>query len=320
MKKTFAIIYAVVALAGQATAVENQTQKAKKMGDGLYTDYVITYDLSTQTYSYAGCCGTFYEMKFSPFGNEGLLQFDFKVKESTLQPVMYIPDQDAFPATYVKGRYMGSADMINKYHAIERTETERIVFMDKWVYVLSKFQNKDSYVIEKVMVFGEIKSVKEAFAAKKKMENAKHKEVLQAYLDSAFAKQAELLPAWTASHQDLIKEREEAIFKVREEIKGVNAAYWNSPEGQRKLAEMRQPDVVLVNDTGSDLLLCYGSGAYWRLKPGEKKSFTCVGGKVYRGTPRPNNQTQFDATKNVLLDLDGKNCGRVVNASTVIQY
>lgn len=319
MKKMIAFAFAIVAFSGQVSAVENQTQKAKKMGDGLYTDYVITYDVSTQTYSYAGCCATFYDLKFSPFGNEGHVQFDFKVKESSLQSIMYIPDQDAFPATFVKGRYMGSADMINKYHAIERTETERIVFLDNWVYVLTNFKNKDSYVIEKVMAYGETKSVKEAFAAKKKMEKANHKAVLQAYLDSAFAKQAELLPAWTSSHQDVIKAREEAIFMVREEIKGVNSAYWNSPEGQRKLAEMRQAEVTLYNDTQGDLLICYGSGAYDRIKPGDKKTFSCTGGKVFRGTPRPNNSSQYDATKNLLLDLDGKNCGRVVNASTVIQ-
>jgi hypothetical protein len=109
------------------------------------------------------------------------------------------------------------------------------------------------------------------------------------------------------------------VKKRNHEIKGVNAAYWNSPEGQRKLAEMRQPDVILVNDTGADLLLCHGSGAYTRLKPGEKKAFTCTGGKVYRGTPRPNNNVQFDATDNLLLDLNGKNCGTTVNASSVIR-
>lgn len=301
-------------------AVENQTEKAQKMGDGVYTSYVITYDRSTSSYSFAGCCSDWYQFTFSDY-SAGHKKFEMKMTTSSFGPSMYIPDEDAYPVTFVKSRYMGDADMIEKYHAIEQYTEERIVFLDEWVYVLTNWINKDNYEIEKVFAFGEItggKAVKEAFAAKKKMEKANHKETLQAYLDAAFAKQQELLPKWKEENQSLINEREEAKIKVRAEIDGVNSAYWNSEEGQRKLAEWRKEDVTLVNDTNSDLLLCYGSGAYKALKPGEKTTFSCNNGKVYRGTLRPNNNSQYDRTDNILLDLNGNNCGNSVNASSVI--
>lgn len=95
-----------------------------------------------------------------------------------------------------------------------------------------------------------------------------------------------------------------------------NAAYWNSPEGQKKLNQLRKPNVVLYNDTQGEVLMCYGSGVSKVLKPGEKLEFTCDNGKIYKGKHRPNSE-QLDSTREVLLDLDGKNCGVTINASTL---
>ena len=96
----------------------------------------------------------------------------------------------------------------------------------------------------------------------------------------------------------------------------VNAAYWNSPEGQAKLNQLRKPKVTLVNDTQSDVLMCYGQGVSTTLKPGEKKEFSCDNGKIFKGKVRANSD-QLDSTGEVLLDLDGTNCGREIKASTL---
>lgn len=95
-----------------------------------------------------------------------------------------------------------------------------------------------------------------------------------------------------------------------------NAAYWSSPEGQKKLNQLRKPKVTLINDTGADVLMCYGQGVSTTLKPGEKKEFSCDNGKIFRGAIRPNS-TQLDNTGKVLLDLNGNNCGITINASTL---
>ncbi len=95
-----------------------------------------------------------------------------------------------------------------------------------------------------------------------------------------------------------------------------NAAYWNSPEGQAKLNQLRKPKVTLVNDTQSDVLMCYGQGVSTVLKPGEKKEFSCDNGKIFKGKHRENSE-QLDSTGEVLLNLDGNNCGREIKASTL---
>lgn len=95
-----------------------------------------------------------------------------------------------------------------------------------------------------------------------------------------------------------------------------NAAYWNSPEGQKKLNQLRKPRVTLVNDTGGDFLICFGQGVSVTMKPGEKREFSCDNGKINRGKIRPNS-TQLDDTGVAVLNLDGTNCGAIINASTL---
>lgn len=95
-----------------------------------------------------------------------------------------------------------------------------------------------------------------------------------------------------------------------------NSAYWSSPEGQAKLNQLRKPKVTLVNDTQSDVLMCYGQGVSTVLKPGEKKEFSCDNGKIFKGKLRANSD-QLDSTGEVLLDLNGTGCGREVKASTL---
>lgn len=95
-----------------------------------------------------------------------------------------------------------------------------------------------------------------------------------------------------------------------------NSAYWSSPEGQAKLNQLRKPKVTLVNDTQSDVLMCYGQGVSTVLKPGEKKEFSCDNGKIFKGKLRANSD-QLDSTGEVLLDLNGTGCGREIKASTL---
>jgi hypothetical protein len=107
-----------------------------------------------------------------------------------------------------------------------------------------------------------------------------------------------------------------AVDSTQLTYNNANAAYWNSPEGQKKLNQLRKPRVTLVNDTGADLLMCYGQGVSTTLKPGEKKDFSCDNGKIFKGAVRPNS-TQLDNTGKVLIDLNGTNCGITINASTL---
>lgn len=79
---------------------------------------------------------------------------------------------------------------------------------------------------------------------------------------------------------------------------------------------MGQKRITLYNDKQVDVLMTYGQGVWKVLKPGEKMEFSCTSGKVYKGKRRPNSE-QLDSTSEVLLELNGKNCGAIINASTL---
>lgn len=155
--------------------------------------------------------------------------------------------------------------------------------------------------------------------AMKEMKTRDHKAVILQYLADMKVIQETATSNYTDDEKNKLVMREQAKADKAAGIQAKNAAYWNSEEGQRVLAKSKQAEVTLVNDTQGSVYLCYGQGASYDLKPGQKKTFACSGGKVYRGTLRPNNSSQYDATNNVLLDLNGSDCGRTVNASGVIR-
>jgi hypothetical protein len=319
MKMKNVLLFASCAVLGITNAQEDQTAKANKMGEGKFMSYVITE--SSGNYTYGGINREVWTFSFKPF--EG----DFKeivVQEADQKTNSYYPDEEAFPMTYVWGS-LNTESCMRGWNYIERRSENRLVILDEWVYILEKWENKDNYRIQKCFKKGEMSGfslTKKAFGAAKEMEKANHKETLQKYLDEAYKKQMELLPAWKEKNQAKLDQRQAAKVRYRFTIDSVNGKYWSSDEGKRVKARLDQKagqaKVTLVNDLGFDLLLCHGQGVSTRLKPGEKREFSCEeSSAVKKGKPRANNTLQFDATDVVLLSLDGKNCGRVVKASTV---
>ena len=155
--------------------------------------------------------------------------------------------------------------------------------------------------------------------ALKEMKSRDHVAVLKSYLSDMKAIQETATSNFTDKEKDEIAIIAQAKADKKAGIQAKNAAYWNSEEGQRVLARSRQPEITLVNDTESVLLLCYGQGVSSELKTGQKKTFSCTGTKVYRGTRRPGNSSQWDPTDNVLVERNGSNCDAVIRASTVIR-
>ncbi len=313
MKTKNILFYSCLLLGSMLNAQEDQTAKANKMGEGKFMSYVINE--SGGNYTYAGINKEPWTFSFKPY--EG----DYKeivVQEEGRSEDSYYPDEEAFPCTYVWGR-LNTESCMRGYDYIERNTELRMVVLDEWVYILEKWENKDSYRIRKCFKKGELsgfKLTKKAFGAAKEMENARHKETLQAYLNEAFKKQNELLPAWQANNRAKIDKRQAAKDRYRFTIDSVNGKYWSSAAGQKKKAEWAKPPVYIFNDTNTDLLMCHGQGVSTILKPGEKKEFSCVGGgKVYRGKRRPKNVQGLDRTDQVLLDLNGTNCGTTYKAS-----
>lgn len=316
MKTKNILFYACFLTGSLLNAQEDQTAKATKMGEGPFMSYVINE--SGGNYTYGGINKDVWTFTIKPY------EVDFKeivVKEAEETSTnSYYPDEEAFPATYVWGRY-NTETCMRGWDYIERREEDRMVVLDEWVYILEKWENKDKYRIKKCFKKGEFKGmklIKAQMGAAKEMEKANHKETLQKYLDEAFKKQSELLPAWQANNKAKMDKRQAAKDRYRFTIDSVNGKYWSSAAGQKKKAEWAKSPVYIYNDTNTEFLMCHGQGVSTLLKPGEKKEFSCAGGgRVYRGKRRPgNNTTQWDSTGQLLLDLNGSNCGLTYNASS----
>lgn len=240
MKTKNYLLYACLFFGGVLNAQEDQTAKATKMGEGPFMRYVI--DESGGNYTYGGIFKEVYTFTFKPYDVD-FKEIEIKEAEKT-STENYYPDEEAFPATYVWGR-LNTETCMRGWNYIERNKEKRMVVLDEWVYILDKWKSKDSYVIQKCFKKGELsgfKHTKKAFGAAKEMENAKHKETLQKYLDEAFKKQGELLPAWEANNKAKIDKQQAAKDRYRFTIDSVNGKYWSSAAGQKKKAEWANQD------------------------------------------------------------------------------
>lgn len=305
-------LIAVVSIlwANNSYAQENQTVKAEKTGDGVFMSYVISG--SKGSYAYAGIekepvtiTSKVYETSYK--------EMDVKMSGQD-KSTKYFPDNYAFPATYVYGYYETHPSIV-KHNLVQRDERKRLVVLDDWIYILENWKDKDNYTIVKVYKKGELKGaklIKESFAAAKMMEGMDHPKRLQTYLDEAFKNQMDAV--LTDNQKEIVDRQDKVKSRYKIIVDSINGKYWNSAEGQAKLKEWQKEDVVIENDTQSDFGFCYAQGVSQTLKPGEKYTFTCNSGKVYKGKPRPNS-SQLDRTDQLLFDLDGKKCGVVYKAS-----
>ncbi|MCA0430272.1 MAG: hypothetical protein LCH32_07190 [Bacteroidetes bacterium] len=297
------------------SAQEDQTAKATKMGEGKFLCYKV-FD-NSGTLSYDGIDDKPWSLTFKPF-QENLKEVVVQKEESN-DIYRYYPDEEGYPCTYILG-YKDNAKYMVGYDYIDYRSHTRLVFLDEWVYILTKWENKDRYEISKCFKKGEakgLKLMKLAMSSSKTMEEAKHKEALKKYFDEAFKKQEEVLPGWKEKNKALVDKKQAGKDRYKFCVDSINGRYWGSAEGQKKKAQWAQSPVYIYNDTNVEFLMCHGQGVSTFLKPGEKKEFSCSGGgKVYKGTKRPNNNTQLDKTDQLLLDLNGQNCGKTYNASS----
>lgn len=314
MKKLISILVTLFALG--AYAQENQVAKLENLKESILAKYVIKHE-GDNDYAFDGCCADHYIIEQSEFRGD-FLKFDFSKKGSSLGPSMYVPDVEAFPATFVNARYEGNQEMIEKYDVIQRFNEDRIVILDEWVYVL-EWNSKDDFVIDKVLRPGEfsgVKAVKASFKAKKVMKNADHYNTLKAYLDKAFAKQASLLPKWMEENEDLIKQREENRKKVLAEIRGFNEAFWETEEGKAILRNNQNFEnaqkswVYIENQSGRDIRVLPENGIGTTIRSGSKSHFDC-NQNIYYSTGTPDDHHAEDKA-GIIYRANSKCNGSVV--------
>lgn len=222
------------------------------------------------------------------------------------------------------------------------------VILNNVIYYLKdieNWQNPTSFKIDEIYILPEKKeasegeekkklTMKERIAAAKaamaasypeELTEIDHKKVLKEYFTAMAKKQstASLTAEEKTELAAIEKAEEDRVAKINER----NSEFWNGEEGQAirdrdaHFAKVEAEGAVLVNDLGTTLWICYGSGVSDDLEPGEKKIFRCDGdivGTVYKGTHTEGvSGADYNMATDAMFEV-ADYCGKTVNASTVM--
>ncbi|WP_109852154.1 hypothetical protein [Aquimarina sp. AU58] len=314
--------------------IKHQTQQLESIQAGNYTAY-LTQQSSSGTYE---------------GGLDVLLYKITNFKEYTVQPgvhkevymlfgedpdrpddhkeTMFLPDNEAFPITYVQKVYEGSPAMqkeIGYSPRINRlSDGNRIVFIDGKIFMIEDWVDKDNYELKAVLEYqakkmGGLKKMKEVMKSPKKMKAMQPHKTLQEYLDNAYNKQQEVYAKWiqTPKNAALI----ENIDQIRKFIIGaINKQrddWYNSVEYKRikeRNASARQSslesEVTISNNTGKDIYIyAEGSSNGSRVSANGRGTFNCKKNQYY----------SFDgnssASNGTLIVTANQSCGTTVNVN-----
>ncbi|PKV50336.1 hypothetical protein ATE84_2392 [Aquimarina sp. MAR_2010_214] len=241
---------------------------------------------------------------------------------------MFLPDNEAFPITYVEKVYEGSPKMqkeIGYSPRINRlSDGNRIVFMDGKIFMIEDWVDKDNYELKAVLEYqakkmGGFKKMKEVMKSPKKMKAMQPHKMLQEYLDNAYNKQQEVYAKWiqTPKNEALI----ENIDQIRKFIIGaINKQrddWYNSAEYKRikeRNADARQSslesEVTINNTTGKDIYIyAEGSSNGSRVSANGRGTFSCKKGLYYSFSGNSS------ASNGTLVSSANQSCGTTVNVN-----
>lgn len=236
---------------------------------------------------------------------------------------MFIPDNVAFPVTYMLRVYEGNNKTRKKVGYYPRTdvyEDTRAVFLNGKIYILENWKDKDNYKLDAVLEYREkplkgLKMMKEVLKSPKKMKSEKPHQVLQKYLDAATAKQKSYYATWIKKPENAktiqyLKDLKAATAKA---LKDYNQAIFDSPEYQRMLAHRRWMDknanMTVQNNTGRTIWVGSSPEAFitTEIQAGSSKSnISCTSDMYYYySSSKGSRGTKFHHKKS--------GCGTTVN-------
>lgn len=284
----------------QAQEVQSQTEELSKIKEGNYTAYLthkengkykggmenLDYVLKSKE-DYKIQPGVHQEIYFIRGGNP-----ERRDSQTTL---LFLPDNEAFPVTYIERFYEGNKEMQEELGYVQRVnrhaDDNRLVFLDEHIYIINNWEDKDHYDLEAVLEYeekpiGMLKMMKLNMKSPKKMAELQPKEKLQTYLDAASEKQKQVYAQWISKPKNkaLIANLEAKAKLMSKTITQMTDDWRNSEEYKRILENNRMADeaqnrskLTIVNNTGKRIQIRVdGSGSTSALEAGQSSSFDCT--------------------------------------------
>ncbi|WP_074407854.1 hypothetical protein [Aquimarina megaterium] len=314
--------------------IKHQTQQLEAIQVGNYTAY-LTQQSSSGTYE-GGLDVLLYKItnfkdyRIQPGAHKEVYMLfgEDPDRPDDHKETMFLPDNEAFPITYVQKVYEGSPAMqkeIGYSPRINRlSDGNRIVFIDGKIFMIEDWVDKDNYKLEAVLEFqakkmGGLKKMKEVMKSPKKMKAMQPHKMLQEYLDNAYHKQQEVYAKWIKDSKNaaLI----ENIDQIREFIIGaINKQrddWYNSAEYKRikeRNASASQSDlesrVTITNNTGKDIYIYEeGSRNGSRVSANGRGTFNCKKNQYYSFSGNSS------ASNGTLIVGANQSCGTTVNVN-----
>lgn len=265
-----------------------------------------------------------FEYEENQFGNLILHRTIEYTDGSKPKKDMFVADHEAFPVVFTEAHYTSDGTELESLKVLEkntRPNNWRLVFIGDTLYELKYWNSKDDYDLKWIATAKKEKKGKglgsglKKFgkAFKEEMTNSKptkeeRKASLQKYLDAAFAKQAELAPAWEKENAEYLAEQKKKKEQFEDYVQNKNNEYWQSEEGQAKLREMREsegkPTKWTVKNESSKEVFVGTGGSSKSLDPGQSTTFFCNTDIYYLSK----NGANFE--KKGLLGKGSKWCGK----------
>lgn len=238
---------------------------------------------------------------------------------------MFLPDNAAFPITYIERVYEGNKAMQDEIGFAPRTDKNpyeyRLVFLDGKIFVIKNWVDKDNYKLFSVMEhqvkkMGGLKKMKEVMKSPKKMKEMQPHKTLQNYLDAAFKKQQEVYMQWMKNPENAaIVENTELIRKLTIDAINKQRDDWRNSDEYRRIKERNQSAassdskslITLVNRTGKDIYIYEeGSSNGSRVSANGSGRFNCEKNQYYSFSGNSS------ASKGTQITNANQSCGQTI--------
>ncbi|MBT32354.1 MAG: hypothetical protein CMO01_22040 [Thalassobius sp.] len=294
------IIFCFVCNLIKAQDIKSQTDELNTIKEGNYTAYLThkengNYKGGMENLDYVIKAKEDYKIQPGVHKEVYFIRGGNPERRDSQTTLMFLPDNEAFPITYIERFYEGNKEMQEELGYVQRVnrhaDGNRLVFLDGLIYIISNWQDKDNYDLQAVLEFEEkpmtmLRMMKLNTKSPKKMAELQPQEKLQAYLDAASKKQNEVFAKWIKdpANKNFMNNQKKKAELMSKSITQQTIDWRNSEEYKRILANNRMADeasakskVQVKNNTKSTIYISAGSvaGSFSSISPSGTTTMDC---------------------------------------------